>query len=385
MNSALSISVLAVTRRWRRQLLTVAAVAVGTATLVCVQGLSETAAHETAATVDRLRSNRVIAALPHDAWTRSEQELTQRIRTTGGALRAGTYTDSDGGAPHVSAQPPLADEPVRVASVITTAEGLDARGARIVAGTFSADPDGIADGVLIGAALAKELRLSPTDGSNTLRVNGVSVFVSGVVRDGLDGSSANTSVLLPPATAQRLGILPEQRAMQIMAHAGNADALADVLPVAVFPEDPENVSIGTDPSPEQLRRQLLSGSRAFVVSISTIVLISALAGFVTTMQIAVRERRREIGIGRAMGETRASIGTRFLLEATILGLIGGAAGFALGVLVAATGAQLQNWSLILRPELLLVLPASALVGAAAGAFPAWTASRVNPADLLRTE
>ena len=40
---------------------------------------------------------------------------------------------------------------------------------------------------------------------------------------------------------------------------------------------------------------------------------------------------------------------------------------------------------MLTPGIVFVLPASALVGAAAGAIPAWNASRVSPADLLRTE
>lgn len=385
MKIALHSSVLAVARRWRRQLLTVAAVVFGTATLVCVLALSETAARETAATVDGLRSNSVIAALPHDAWALPERVLTERIHRTGGAALAGTFTDTDGGSSPVTAQTALADTPVHVPSVITTAQGLTARGARIVAGRLSAETAEGTDGVLVGAALARELNLSPTDGSNTLRVNGVSMFVSGVVQDGSAGSSANTAVLLPPATAERLGILPEQRVMQIVAQTGVAEALADRLPVAVFPADPANVSIGTEPSPEQLRRQLLSGSRSFVVSISAIMLVATLAGLVTTMQIAVRERRREIGIARAMGETRAALGTRFLLEATILGLIGGAAGFALGVLAAATVARFQDWTLMLTPGIVFVLPASALVGAAAGAIPAWNASRVSPADLLRTE
>lgn len=376
---------LALLRRWRRNLLTVAAMVVGASALVSVLAISQTSAQHLADTVNRLQSNTVAVTLPEASWQLSERALVGRSRSLASVLQAGTFVTSNAGAYPVDVQQRVGAAAVRVGSIVATQAGCDARGARVIAGGFPTEDADQTDAVLLGSALAKQLGRSTADGANALIVNGVHLTVTGIIRDGGGQSDANTAVILPPTTAQRLAILPSNRLMQLVTVDGAVDSVARAAPTSIFPTDPAGVSVGTQPSPTRLRDELLAGSRSLVVTISAVMVGATIFGIVTTMQIAVWERRRELGVARAMGETRLSVGLRFLIEATGLGVAGGLIGYILGVLVSAAVAQANGWTFVLPPIVVAVVPLSGVVGAAAGSVPAWRASRVSPASLLRAD
>jgi len=108
---------------------------------------------------------------------------------------------------------------------------------------------------------------------------------------------------------------------------------------------------------------------------------------VMSMLSSVAERRREIGIMRAVGFSRAKVFTVFASEAVGLGLVSGVLAHAAGrLLTAYVLRQLhlaEDVPLTFQgvPLLVLVLLA-VLTAAAAAAFPAWKASLVEPAEAL---
>ena len=102
-----------------------------------------------------------------------------------------------------------------------------------------------------------------------------------------------------------------------------------------------------------------------------------------TMQISVWERRREIGINRALGLGRRDVAVSFLAEAALLGTLGALGGFILGVLGSWVVCLLNGWALSL-PPLILGIPFLGLgVGIVAGALPAYAATKVQPLELLQ--
>jgi putative ABC transport system permease protein len=123
---------------------------------------------------------------------------------------------------------------------------------------------------------------------------------------------------------------------------------------------------------------------SFVIGI--IALVVAGIGIMNIMLVAVTERTREIGLRKALGARPSSIRTQFLLEAVILcnlgGVVGVAAGFALGNVVALfTSFQPRvplEWALI-------GLLFCSAIGIGFGMLPAIRASKLDPIEALRYE
>jgi putative ABC transport system permease protein len=104
------------------------------------------------------------------------------------------------------------------------------------------------------------------------------------------------------------------------------------------------------------------------------------------MLVSVTERIREIGLRLAVGARRSDILGQFLVEGTILSLIGGIAGVALGVGSAVALEHYANLGVVLNGQLSLVAMAFAAgVGIFFGFYPAWKASLLQPVEALRSD
>jgi len=98
----------------------------------------------------------------------------------------------------------------------------------------------------------------------------------------------------------------------------------------------------------------------------------------------VSERKREIGMMRAIGFPRTQVMLSVLLELVVLGIIGLAIGVANGVLISVGFANMQGATLVIPwNDLGVYLGFITLIALAAGAIPGWFASRIPPAEALR--
>lgn len=130
------------------------------------------------------------------------------------------------------------------------------------------------------------------------------------------------------------------------------------------------------------------------ILLSSAVLAAIIGGLavVNTMIMSVSERTPEIGLKKAIGATNGDIVGEFLLEAAVIGLLGGAIGFLLGWGVAGLlnvgASQALGGTEIFKitPRLAAIAIGFALVlGVGAGLLPAWGASRLDPVIALREE
>jgi putative ABC transport system permease protein len=130
-------------------------------------------------------------------------------------------------------------------------------------------------------------------------------------------------------------------------------------------------------------------SRSMATLVSSVAGISLLVGgigILAVMLISVRERRREIGLRRAIGALRRDIRNQFLVEASILGGAGGIVGVALGVSIALGVAALGYWeSVISWPAATIAFGFSVSLGVVFGIYPAMRAARLEPIQALRAE
>ncbi|MGH7165053.1 MAG: ABC transporter permease, partial [Nitrospiraceae bacterium] len=97
--------------------------------------------------------------------------------------------------------------------------------------------------------------------------------------------------------------------------------------------------------PSQRNEQIERMLNAFQLNLATLSVVGLLVGFFlvyNTVSFAVVQRRREIGILRALGLSRGGVTALFLSEAALMGLVGGVLGSALGVLLARTVVRLMS-------------------------------------------
>jgi putative ABC transport system permease protein len=105
-----------------------------------------------------------------------------------------------------------------------------------------------------------------------------------------------------------------------------------------------------------------------LTAVGTIALVVAALGISNAMLAAVRERRREIGVLKAIGGRDRDVLRIFLVEAGVLGLIGGALGAVAGWFIAGVVGNIVNGYLVEQglASVELVLPTTILVGTIAG-------------------
>lgn len=112
---------------------------------------------------------------------------------------------------------------------------------------------------------------------------------------------------------------------------------------------------------------------------------------VNTMLMAVTERIREIGLKKAVGAHTGDILREFLAEATVIGVIGGLAGLAIGWTLAiginaSLAATNQSELFLVTTRLVVIaLTFSIGLGAVAGVIPALRAARLDPVTALRSQ
>lgn len=122
------------------------------------------------------------------------------------------------------------------------------------------------------------------------------------------------------------------------------------------------------------------------IGIAFITLIGAAIGLMNIMLVAVNERTKEIGLVKALGGTKKDIRSQFLFESVIISLMGAVAGIVAGILVGNLVAVLLNTGFVIPWGWVIAgIIVCFVVGLAAGLYPAYKASRLDPIVALRYE
>ena len=120
--------------------------------------------------------------------------------------------------------------------------------------------------------------------------------------------------------------------------------------------------------------------------IAAISLLVGGIGIMNIMLVSVTERTREIGIRKALGATYNNILLQFLLEAMVIGIVGGGLGVVLGVGASFAISHFAGWNTVISLWAIIIAVVFSIgIGLFFGIYPARKAALLDPIDALRYE
>lgn len=370
-----------------RAALSALGIAIGTAAIVAVLGLSSSSQAGLLAQIDQLGTNLLTvengqklaggdATLPREAPARISH-LTDVTKVAHSAVlkdekvyRSSMIPKGNSGGLQVRATS------LNLPSVLT----IDvARGAWLNEGTARVPV------AVLGSTAAERLGVERIAPEQRIWLGDQWFNVVGILEPSTLEPDIDSSALIGYPAAKELLDDVGPSSIYVRTATGHEAAVQSLLGRTANPAAPNEVKV-SQPSDVLTARAAAAGAfDSLFLGLGVVALIVGAVGVANIMIISVLERRSEIGLRRALGATQGQIRAQFLSESILLAVIGGVVGVAAGVAATAVYASTKGWSVVIPAEAWAGGIGSALlIGALAGLLPALRASRMPPTVALRT-
>lgn len=362
---------------------------IGVAAMVSAVGLTESAKGALQAQLAQLGTNLIIAqaggtfgsqnpTFTSDAVERAENVSTVTSASATASLSGVLSLPVQGASTYYQAFP----VPVRAAD-----DNLPAvLGVPLVTGRWlnSADTQLHLRSVVLGEGIAHQYGYIPGE-IRTIRLNGTNFGVVGVLGSvALDPTLDNAAFITQWAAKNIFDTNGRPNELYIRAATGTTQATANAIPTALNLGGPIQTSTQVPSDALQASAQANKTLQQVALLAGLLALTVGGVGIANVMSISVIQRSSEIGIRRAVGHTRSTIGSQFLLESLFVGLLGGAIGAALGVGIVYGVSAIQGWVVVIAyGDIPIWMGLALLVSVAAGLYPSIKAARLEPLETLR--
>lgn len=249
---------------------------------------------------------------------------------------------------------------------------------------------------LLGPTVQKELFGDENPIGQHIRIGNIQFEVKGLMQPkgtSPGGGDMDNRVNIPLTTfMRRVANVDHLAGIKILLKNGNEmeSAVENIKAIlrerhSIAPGLPDDFAITTPTEVTQFAEKVAGTFNIFLALVAGISLIAGGVGVANIMLISVNERKKEIGLRKAVGARSKDIRLQFLFEATAVTLIGGIIGIVLGgagayILKIITGMPVSvSWE-----GIALGVISSSLVGLVAGMQPASRASRLPPVESLRS-
>ncbi|KPC61925.1 ABC transporter permease [Streptomyces chattanoogensis] len=367
-----------------RVVLSALGIAIGIVTMVAVVGISASSKAQLLRKLDALGTNMLVATPGQDMFGEKVQ-LPERspgmVGRIDGVQQVGATGDL---GQSVRRSEKIPQEETGGITLKATSEGLlrTLRGT-MASGAWLNAATGRYPSVVLGQVSAQ--RLGIVSPGQQVYIGGRYFTVIGILAPLPLAPEIERSALVGwPAAARLLGFDGHPTAIYESSTDASVQAVRELIPQTVDPENPRNVLV-TDPSSALQAKAATEGAFTnLLLGLGGVALLVGGVGVANTMIISVLERRHEIGLRRSMGATRGQIRLQFVTESLLLSGLGGLAGIALGA--AATYAFADSGGMPWVVPLWAVgggFGATLVIGTVAGLYPAVRAARLSPTLALQ--
>jgi putative ABC transport system permease protein len=245
-------------------------------------------------------------------------------------------------------------------------------------------PDRHRQGAIVGTAIATELNLQV---GSVLQIEGNRYRVLTVLASGesISPIQPDSAVILPE------GEFAQEGYSQVVVRANSgedATAVAQGVRERLNARD-QRVSVFELGSVLEQIQEFLRLLNGFLVALGAVSLVVAGVAIFNVMLMSTRERRGEIGVLRAVGVRKQDVLRTLVVEAALLGVVGGVVGVSISGLATLGLYQFTPLGLdvVLAPSngayLLLAFTFGVLIALLSGLYPAWQAANEQPVEALR--
>jgi len=390
-----------------RSFLTILGIVIGVAAVISLMSIGKGATADILSRIGNLGSDLVTIYPGASTFggVRSAAGSVQNLTQEDAAAIAAQVANIDYVAPTYSTRLQLVVGGENMNSQVTGVppEYQEIQNLKMTTGTFFSDYEYQrgAKVVILGSSVKETLFGEANPIGQQIRMGGNIVRVTGVLESkGAMWGSPDEAILIPLTAMQQMVAQPRtaqgERVISSIALTVSDEEKAEqvVEEITSLLRTRHRLGPNVDDdfriiSMQEIAEAVTEATGTMTLLLGAIAAISLLVGGIGVMNImlvSVLERTREIGIRKALGAKEHDIWIQFLIEAAFLTLAGGIVGVIIGWLVSYFVDRMEVMSTVVTADIVvLAVSVSVGIGLFFGFYPAWSASRLDPIEALRSE